>query len=160
MSQRDLFLVRPVPRRIVHPGFADRLLFAPVGSLLVGGHGTLGEGEIFGRTVRVTPSLSRAGLTQDLLRIQPKPEFSEIAYAFLSSDLGFRLLRTTAVGTKLLSMRPDLLLDLPFPDVPDDVAKSVRDAVSAAQSARAEADAAEAEAIRIVEEEVLPQWLA
>lgn len=160
MSQRDVFLVRSVPRRIVHPGCPDRLLYAPAGSLVVAGQGTLGEGEIFGRTAMVTPSLSRIGLTGHLLRIQPKEKFSSIAYAFLSSDLGFRLLRSTAVGTKLLSMRPDLLLELPFPDVPNDVAKEVRDAVSVAQSARAEADAAETEAIRIVEEEVLSQWLA
>ena len=27
LSQRDVFLIRPVPRRIVHPGFLDRMLF-------------------------------------------------------------------------------------------------------------------------------------
>ncbi|MFO0805499.1 MAG: hypothetical protein U0791_20535 [Gemmataceae bacterium] len=108
-SQRDLFLIRRVPRRIVHPGFNDDLLFVPEGSLLIGGHGTLGEGEIFGRVVYVSGRLSRAGFTQDLLRVIPRVGMSALAYTFLSSQVGFRLLRSTGVGTKLLMMRTDLL---------------------------------------------------
>lgn len=64
-------LIRPVPRRIAHPGFDDRLLFAREGTGLVGGHGTLGEGEVFGRAFLVHGKYTKTAFTQDLLRIVP-----------------------------------------------------------------------------------------
>jgi len=159
LSQRHLFLIRPVLRRIVHPGFADRLFFVPQGSLLVAGHGTLNEGEIFGRVAYVSSRLSRMAFTQDLLRIQPKPEYSSLCFAFLSSLVGFRLLRSTAVGTKILLMRPDLLRQLPLPENQGGLIKKITKHLDAALSAREDADNSEQEAIRIVENEVLPAWL-
>jgi type I restriction enzyme S subunit len=160
MSQRDAMLIRPSPRRVAHPGFDDRLLFAPEGTILVGGHGTLGEGEIFGRAVLVHGRYSRAAFTQDLLRVVAKPKHQNSLYAYLTTTLGFRLLRTTAVGTKILLMREDLLRSLPVPDWPADLETRVATAVRSAFRARSLADEAETEAIRIVEDEVLPQWLA
>jgi len=159
LSQRDAFLIRPVARRIVHPGFDNRLLFVQEGSLLVGGHGTLGEGEIFGQVVPVSPSLAKCAFTQDLLRIQPKLTYQAVACAFLSTRVGLRLLRSTAVGTKILSMRIDLLRDLPFPNLPGDEAELVSEHLKASIEARERAQAAEREAIGIVEEKVLPAWL-
>lgn len=160
MSQRDAFLIKPVPRRIAHPGFDDRKLFVPRGSVLVGGHGTLGEGEIFGRCVYVTDRLQRAAFTQDLLRIQPIEGLSSAVFAFLSTHVGFRLLRSCAVGTKILSLRPDLLRALPLPELSRAQATRISKCVDDASEAREAADRAEAEAVRIIEEEVLPQWLA
>lgn len=160
MSQRDVFLIRPIPRRIVNPGFAEHLLFVPEGSLLVGGHGTLGEGEIFGRVVHVSGRLARAAFTQDLLRVQPKAEHSAATYSLLSTLVGFRLLRSTAVGTKILSMRLDLLRALPFPDLSSAQKDLVSERLRIALMSRTESEEKEAEAIRIVEEEVLPEWLA
>jgi type I restriction enzyme S subunit len=160
MSQRDAMLIRPVPRRIVHPGFADRQLFAREGTILVGGHGTLGEGEIFGRAVLVHGRFARAAFTQDLLRIVPKPTEAHALYAYLTTTVGFRLLRTTAVGTKILSMREDMLRALPVPEWPVGLQSNVANLIRSAFAARDEADGSEAEAVRIIEEEVLPQWLA
>lgn len=159
MSQRDAMLVRPIPRRIVHPGFADRQLFADEGTILVGGHGTLGEGEIFGRAMLVHGRFSKAAFTQDLLRIVPENGQGFALYAYLSTTVGFRLLRATAVGTKILSMREDMLRALPVPEWPERLAATVGDLVRSAFDARDRAQRAEEEAIRIVEEEVLPQWL-
>jgi type I restriction enzyme S subunit len=159
LSQRHVFLIRPVSRRIAHPGFSDRLFFVPEGSLLVGGHGTLGEGEIFGRVLYVHGKLARTAFTQDLLRVQPKPEFSGLVYAYLSTKVGFRMLRSTAAGTKLLSMRADLLRDLPFPNCDKVTSEKIALHLNAAMSAREAADQAESQAIRILEEEVLPAWL-
>jgi hypothetical protein len=160
MSQRDGFLMKPVPRRIAHPGFSDKQLFVPRGSLLVGGHGTLGEGEIFGRCIYVTERLSRSAFTQDLLRLQPVEGAGPLVFAFLSTTVGFRLLRSCAVGTKILSLRPDLLRALPLPEVSAPDAKRVREAVEESCEAREEAERCEVEAVRIVEQEVLPKWLA
>lgn len=160
MSQRDAMLIRPAPRRIVHPGFDDRQLFARAGTILVGGHGTLGEGEIFGRAVLVHGRYTRAAFTQDLLRVVPKDDRAPALYAYLTTTVGFRLLRTTAVGTKILSMREDMLRALPVPEWPTDLEARVSGLVRTAFDARDKAERAEAEAIRIIEQEVLPQWLA
>jgi len=160
MSQRDAMLIRPAPRRIVHPGFADRQLFAQEGTILVGGHGTLGEGEIFGRAVLVHGRYARAAFTQDLLRVVPTKTHAAALYAYLTTAVGFRLLRSTAVGTKILSMREDMLRALPVPNWPTDLEGRVSRLIRSAFTARDKAEQAEAEAIRIIEQEVLPAWLA
>lgn len=158
-SQRDLFLIRSKPRRVVLPHHLPDFVFARKGSLLVAGRGTVGEGEIFGRVALVTESISRVAVTEDLLRVWILPTQRDVAYAYLSTIVGLRLLRSTAVGTKIFNMRPSLLRALPFPAPDSHIVDDVRRHVSAAISVRAAADAAEAEAIRIVEEEVLPAWL-
>jgi hypothetical protein len=87
-------------------------------------------------------------------------EFSSLAYVYISTIVGFRFMRSCAVGTKLLSLRPSLIRALPFPEV-DKTTKTFIDAhVQAAMNARVTAANAEKEAIRIIETEVLPQWLA
>lgn len=160
LSQRDVFLMRPIGRRIRHPGFDERQLFVREGTLLVGGHGTLGEGEIFGRVEYATPGLAKKAFTQDVLRLIPHNGHGHLAYAFLSSVVGFRLLRTTSVGTKILSLRPDLLRALPFPDADAGLRNDISNRVRGAVAARTIAENSEAEAIRIIEDEVLPAWLA
>lgn len=160
LSQRDVFLIRPVPRRIVHPGFDERLLFVSANSLVVAAQGTLGDGEIFGQTTYVSSAMASQAMSQHLLRLWPTAVHSAAAYSFLSTKVGFRLLRSTAVGTKLLSMRPDLLRELPFPDCPPVRLQLITAHLDAAMAARASADDAEAEAVRIIEQEVLPAWLA
>jgi hypothetical protein len=160
MSQRDVMLIRPAPRHIALPGFDDRLLFADEGTILVGAQGTLGEGEIFGRAMLVHGRYLRAAFTQHLLRVVPKPSKAHALYAYLTTTVGLRLLRATAVGTKLLSMREDLLRLLPVPDWPAGIEQQVASLVSSAFHYRDLAERAEGEAIGIVEQEVIPEWLA
>jgi len=159
MSQRDIFMIRAVGRRIVQPDVPERLLFVPRDALLVGSHGQMTEGSIFGKVELASYAGWRSGVTQDILRILPRDGYRELAYAFLSTTVGQWLLKSTAVGTSIPSMRMDLLNQLPFPDpstIPHNV---IRLHVLQAEAARIEADEAEAEAIRIIEQEVLPQWL-
>ncbi|NEZ64673.1 restriction endonuclease subunit S [Leptolyngbyaceae cyanobacterium CCMR0082] len=160
LSQRDVFLIRPVPRRIRHPGFVDRLLFCPPGTLLLGGHGTLGEREIFGRVNIADESWIHTAFTQDILRIITSPHFSFLSYSYLSTLVGLRLMRSCAVGTKILSLRSDLIRALPFPEVSKELHQKINDHMQSAIQARLTAANAEKEAVRIIEEEVLPEWLA
>jgi hypothetical protein len=57
-------------------------------------------------------------------------------------------------------MRTDLLSELPTPNLGGALGERVRGHVRAAFAVRDDANEAEAEAIRIIEQEVLPQWLA
>lgn len=160
LSQRDVFLMRAVPRRIVRPGIPDRLLFVPGNAVLAASHGQLNEGSLFGRVELASFAAHSAGVTQDILRLLLKDEHRLIGYAFLSTRVGLRLLQSTAVGTSIPLMRVDLLKHLPFPDLSDSERRKVERHANAAELSRLEAGRAEAEAIRIVEEEVLPAWLA
>jgi hypothetical protein len=49
---------------------------------------------------------------------------------------------------------------LPFPDISDELHSQVDPHVEAAMEALVTAAKSEKEAVRIIEEEVLPQWLA
>ncbi len=160
LSQRDVFLIRPIPRRILHPGFSDEQIFASIGTLLVGGQGTLGEGEIFGRVILVDRELHQKAFTQHLLRVIPESSCVAFVYSFLSTLVGLRLVRSAGVGTKLLSLRPDLLRQLPIPDITSTLSRKIDQHIALAEGAKAESLSLEAEAIRIVEEEVIPSWLA
>lgn len=159
-SQRDAFLIRPIPQRIVVPSSAGSDLFCTAGTLLCGGQGTLGEGEIFGRVILVDSEMAKAAITEHLLRIHIAEEFSKLAYTYFSTIVGFRFMRSCAVGTKLLSLRPSLIRALPFPEVDEKTKTLIDSHVEAAINARVTAANAEKEAIRIIEDEVLPQWLA
>jgi hypothetical protein len=160
LSQRDVFMMRPVGRRIVRPPISERMLFVPRHALLVGSHGQMNEGSIFGKVELASFAGWRSGVTQDILRVLPRDGFREVAYAFLSTNVGQWLLKSTAVGTSIPSMRIDLLNRLPFPDPGVLPTAEIKRLVLKAEAARIEADEAEAEAIRIIEHEVLPQWLA
>lgn len=160
LTQRDVFIMTPVPRVIVRPNSSDDRLLIAENTLLTAGRGTLGEGEIFGRVALPYKGITGKAVTGDLMRIVPYPHEVGRVYAFLSTRVGLRLLRSTAVGTKILAMRPDLLRGLPIPDLQDRERIKVDGHLEDAITARNAADAAETSAIRIIEEEVLPEWLA
>lgn len=160
LSQRDVFMIRSVGRRIVVPDIPKRLLFVPRNALLVGSHGQMNEGSIFGKIELASFAGWRSGVTQDILRVLPKDRYRELAYAFLSTAVGQWLLKSTAVGTSIPSMRVDLLERLPFPDPSTVPLDDIRQHVLKAEEARIAADEAEVAAICMIEEEVLPQWLA
>lgn len=160
LDQRDVFAIRPVARRIVAPRISDRLLYVPSHALIVASHGQMSEGSLFGHVETAAFGLHRCGITQDILRVLPKPEYHDFLLAFLSSRLGFLLLKSTAIGTSIPMMHTGLLAELPHPPMTDDVLAQISTHVQAAIKARAASETAENEAVRIIEEEVLPTWLA
>jgi type I restriction enzyme S subunit len=160
LSQRDAFMVRPAPRRIVFPSVPrDRLMSSP-GTIMLGAQGNIGEGDLFGRAMMVDARHASSAFTQHLLRVRPKAGEAERLFAYLSTDLGFRLTRTTAVGTAQRSVRIDLLREIPVPSISDTDAARIRSAVGESVQASIDGQSAEDEAIRTMEQEVLPQWLA
>lgn len=159
VMQRDAFLIRPVPRRVLVPGFSTEHLRPFTQGFYLAAHGTLAEGELFGRPALVAGTLAECVATQDLLRVLPAEGQLPLLYAYISTLVGLRLVRATAVGTKILTLRFDLLKEMPIPDLARQEVRRLENHLLAAVEARTAADHAEAEAIRIVEEEVLPAWL-
>ena len=159
LSQRDIFMIRPVGQRIQIPQGETGRLVTP-DELLIAGDGQLTEGALFGRAQLVTSDIEGRAVTEHAVRCRPKPNARNTIYAFLSTLLGLRLLRTTAFGTSIPKMNTSLAENLPIPDFGDNDLARVTSHVDAALEARRLAATAEAEAVRIIEEEVLPQWLA
>lgn len=160
MTQRDALSIRPLPTWIADPRVARRSLFSEPGTIVMAGRGTLGENELFARPAAITPFLSQFALTQDLLRIIPRHEFRGPAFVFLSTLVGRRLLRTAAVGTKILQLRKDLHLNLPVPDFGSKELTFLNEAYDTASAAIDRSLVAEERIRQLIEEEVLPQWLA
>lgn len=159
-DQRDIFGIRPIPRRILKPAIPDRELYVPRHALLVASRGQFSEGSLFGSIESAWFGLHRHGITEDILRIIPRAENHEFLYSFLSSRIGFLLLKSTAVGTSIPMMHPELISRLPCPSPSDSQRSLISQHVQKAMTLREMSDDAEAEAIRIIEQEVLPPWLA
>ena len=157
-SQRDIFLIRPVPRRIKDPGIPG--LRIPEDAILISGCGQLQEGNLFGRGRTSCVGASAGLVTGHSIPLIPSPGHSAWLYAFLSTRLGLRLLRACAIGTSVPAMHLGLLSDLPIPELGSQDLAALRLHMKAAIDARIRASAAENNAIRIVEEEVLPEWLS
>lgn len=160
ITQRDALSIRPLPTWIAIPGMPRRSLFSEPGTIVMAGRGTLGENELFARPAAITPYLSRFALTQDLVRVVPKHEWRGPAFAYLSTMVGRRLLRTAAVGTKILQLRKDLQLKLPVPNLTSAEVATINDHYDAAVLAFDRALLAEDRLQHIIEKKVLPKWLA
>ena len=155
LSQRDVFAIRPVPRRIVRP--IGLQLGVNESTLLLASRGQIKEGNLFGRIERGAHMPSGAIVTGDCTRLQTRPALSAGLYAYFSTEIGRSLLRSTAYGTSIPGMRADLLLSLPIPS--DELLLRSVPHVEAATVARRAAAQAEGEAIHIIEAEVLASWL-
>jgi len=155
LSQRDVFAMRPFPRRIQRP--VDTSLEVDASMLLLASRGQMNEGALFGRVERAVHMPADAIVTEDITRLRPKAQLGSGLYAFLSTPLGLALLRSTAYGTSIPGMRVDLLEELPIPD--EAVISGAARHIERATKARLQAARDEAAALRIVEQEVLPEWL-
>jgi hypothetical protein len=158
-SQRDVFMMRRFPRRIAAPPQGTRKLFVDADTVLIACDGQAGEGTLLGRAELAACGLTSTAVTEHILKA-PLLSDHRWVYALLSSPLGRQLLQSCAVGTSIPKLRMDLVTALPIPDPPRDLALVINRAVDAAIAARLAADRAESEAVRIIEQEVLPAWLA
>jgi hypothetical protein len=160
VSQRDIFMMREVGQRVWLSDEHVAQMVCSAGTILAGGKGQMSEGSLFGRVELWTGDRTHHAVTEDALRIIVAQPYRALAYAFLSTTVGLRLLRTAGYGTSIPKMNVDLLADLPFPEVSQDVSLAIAPLVEHAMAAKETAAKAESEAIRIIEEEVLPEWLA
>jgi hypothetical protein len=157
LSQRDTFSIRPIPRRVRSP--ATEELSVSNDMIVMASRGQMSDGAIFGQVELGAHMPKGTILTEDITRLIPKEGVGEALYAFLSTEIGQALLRTTAYGTSIPGMRMDLLLELPVPNLAERWLTKVTATIRRSTTARVSAATAEVEAIRIIEEEVLPAWL-
>lgn len=120
VSQSDMFAAEPSGRVIrmdsmPHPE-RHRIQKWQV---LVAGAGTLGETEIYGRSILADDRLVNKFVGPHAMALtfrEPGGIDNLYCYAFLCTPTGVSLVRTTSYGTKILSIRKDALADLRIPE--------------------------------------------
>ena len=125
------------------------------GEILIAKIGTLGENETFCKCVYVGEELEGQLVSSAFYRMKPISGIpSGYLYTWLSSDYGFRLLRSSQFGTKQCYPNPAILYKYPIPILSPDIMNEIDQLVKEAHTKRYEANENERKAIRMVEEEI------
>lgn len=111
------------------------------GMILVAGVGTMGESEVFGRCEFVWDNFEDKLVVAEVIRVVADPAKIDPGYlfAFLSSEYGFRLFRSTISGTKLCRFIAPLVLSFPVPMLAKSQQESIGDYIRSAYDNRSAA---------------------
>lgn len=159
LGQRDLFLIRPSPQYIRASATTDSLAARPR-SIVIAAAGQTGEGTLFGRS-ELGDFFDGLLISEHALHLDLSGGRIDHRYllAVLRTPWGIGALKACATGTSVPSLDPTLLMGLHVPRLDSKVERRVAEVVTKAYEARRSASEAEHEAIRLIEEEVLPAWL-
>lgn len=155
IGQRQSFWIRPEGRWISADQAPDDILQRDE-TVLVAAHGTLGDNEVYGRSVLVTGSWLDHAFSQDFLRVLSGDPSVPGAYlfAFFRSEAAFRVLRSMSVGGKQQEYHTTLFRELPVPLLSGADRVRITSTVRAAYKQRDEADRKEDLALAKLEEAV------
>jgi hypothetical protein len=142
LSQTHTFQERPQGRWISKksvPNYRDFIV--PDDTILVAAQGTMGDSELFGRCQFSHRNFENHMITQHILRILPDSSKVNPGYlfAFLSSEYGFHLFRSTACGTKLMGFILGLVEQFPIPILSKERQEEIGEMVYFAYDNRADA---------------------
>ncbi|KUO11922.1 methylation-associated defense system restriction endonuclease subunit S MAD5 [Streptomyces sp. DSM 15324] len=141
VGQRQAFWLRPEGRWISKAFTPDEVRAADE-TLLVAARGTLGENEVYGRSILVTGEWANLAYSEDFLRIRSgTSEYSgAYLYALFRSEALFRLLRACSTGGKQQDIHLDLCREIPVPVLTQPDRDRIAATVRAAYKKRDEAD--------------------
>ena len=116
IGQRQVFWLRPEGRWVAKRSVNADVLVEP-GTTLVAARGTFGESELYCRAEFIFGPAVSAAYSQDFLRVVSDESIMlrGCLFAFMRSQIAFRMLRSTSVGTKLQEHHSALVHDLPIP---------------------------------------------
>ncbi len=125
------------------------------GEVMIAGVGTLGENETFCRTIFANEDLVGQLVSGEFIRMKTNGIVpSGYLYAWLSSEYGFRLIRSTQAGTKLCRPIQKLLLKKKIPIIDTESMNIIDELVRDAHTMRHKANQMELKAISMVEQEI------
>lgn len=155
IGQRQAFWVRPLGRWI-NATHAPKDIRQSNETVLIAAHGTLGENEVYGRSIFVTGRWLAHAFSQDFVRVRSGDENFSGAYLFalLRSESAFRMLRSMSVGGKQQEYHTKLLRELPVPLCMPADRERIAERVRRAYRDRDLADGKENEALRLLDEAV------
>lgn len=121
VGQRQAFQFRPDGRWISKKSIEGLGLVVPKGTVLIPSHGTLGEQELYCRSVVVTDQTSEYAFSGDFFRCIPigNQVSGFYLFAFLRSETAFRLLRSMSTGGKQQSQHLAMIRAMPIPRLPE-----------------------------------------
>jgi type I restriction enzyme S subunit len=134
IGQREAFQMRPEGRWISRKSVAGLGLVVPSKTVLIPSYGTLGESELYCRAAFVTERTSIYAFSGDFYRCIPLPGKIRggYLYAFLSTKVGFRILRSMSTGGKQQYQHPSMLARLPIPRLTEYEENKIADLVEEA----------------------------
>ncbi|WP_286818218.1 hypothetical protein [Desulfobacter sp. UBA2225] len=118
--------------------------------------GGINETDSFARSQFISGKKLRYAFSQHFLRVIANEDLipKGALFAYLRSNIAFRLLRSCAVGSMQQDFHPALLAELPIPIIDDSEAQSVDEMIRLAYQKYDEAIDAEDEARDIVEQAI------
>ncbi|TXC95215.1 restriction endonuclease subunit S [Streptomyces sp. ISID311] len=151
IGQRQSFWLRPEGRWINEAQAPDDIRLKDE-TVLIAARGTLGENEVYGRSVFITGSWLAHAYSQDYVRVvSGDPEVSgAYLFAFFRSEAAFRALRSFSVGGKQQEYHPRFLRELHIPIAPPDARTRIANKVRSAYKHRDEADVLEDKALALL----------
>ena len=154
INQTDVFDIN-IKGKTIYKKYLKNIKLVEYGEVLIAGVGTLGETETFCRCVFANEKLKDQLVSGEFLRMKTVADIpSGYLYAWLSSDYGFRMIRSTQSGTKQCRPIQKLLLDIPVPLLSQEEMCSIDEKVRYAHSLRYKASINENKAITMVEQEI------
>lgn len=125
------------------------------GEVLIAGVGTLGENEIFCRTIFANEDLQGQLVSGEFIRMKANETVpAGYLYSWLSSGYGFRLIRSTQTGTKQCRPIQKMLLNKPIPIIDKTSMEKIDLMVRDAHTLLYQSNQKERQAIQMVEEEI------
>jgi type I restriction enzyme S subunit len=155
IGQRQSFWMRPEGRWI-DPRQAPSDIFADHETVLIAAQGTLGEYEVFCRSILAIGSWLENAYAQHFLRVVSGDVLFPGAYlfAFLRSEAVFRTLRSMSTGSKQQDIHPAFRAALPVPVCTPMDRERIAETVRQAYRDRDEADRKEDQASALLDEAV------
>lgn len=154
INQSDIFSIKKKGKMIARRKVStDNLV--KYGEVLIAAVGTLGENETFCRVVFANEELKDQLISGEFIRMNTNERVPPgYLFTWLSSDYGFRLIRSTQTGTKLCRPIQSLLYQIPVPIIDRRTMNSIDDLVRTAHTNRWKAIKNEQRAISIIENEI------
>ncbi len=128
IGQREIFNLMPNGRWIAKAYLPnDKLIFVPEGTVMVAAQGGLKETDSFARAQFILGKRLCYAYSQHFLRVIANE--NEIPrgtlFAYLRSNIAFRLLRSCAIGSMQQDFHPNLISEVPVPIISRDEANEV-----------------------------------
>lgn len=154
LNQSDIFDIHK-KGKILSRHFVGNVKLVEYGEVLIAGVGTLGEGETFCRAIFANEELESQLISGEFIRMKTNEKIpSGYLFAWLNSNYGFRLIRSTQTGTKLCRPIPNLLAKIPVPLMDMDQMNYIDKNVRKAHTDFYEAIVKENQAIALIEKEI------
>lgn len=152
IGQRQAFWLRPQGRWVSRRDTPSEVL-ATDETVLIASQGTLGENEVFCRCILATGNWLDYAYSEHFLRVVSGDFEYPGAYifAFLRSEVAFRILRSLAAGGKQQDIHEGLRSGIPIPACTPADRLRIAETVRAAYRARDRADEAEDKALALLD---------